>query len=197
MIKKMKMKRNSKNIFKESLNFIVESKKYIYLSFLVFLVSAVFGFIFADKLVFINDILKNLVDKTEGLGTIELIIFIFLNNLKSAFFGMILGLAFGIVPVINSIVNGTVLGFVFEKVYNISGISDFWRILPHGIFELPAIFIALGIGMKLGFSFFLRDKNKSLLAELKSAVYAFLLVILPLLIIAAIIEGLLIGFAKT
>ncbi|MEK6910996.1 MAG: stage II sporulation protein M [Nanoarchaeota archaeon] len=182
------------NLFKSSLDFIYESRKYIYVSVCLFLVSGVFGFIFADSLSFINEILKNLVDKTEGLGTVELMVFIFLNNLQSAFFGMMLGILFGIVPVINAITNGVVLGFVFEKVYNVSGFSDFWRILPHGIFELPAIFIALGIGMNLGFNVLSKKGKRGLFEQVKKAFYAFLLVILPLLIIAAIIEGLLIGF---
>lgn len=182
------------NFFRDSLKYISESRKYIFVSMVIFLVSAIFGFIFADKLTFINEILKNLVDKTEGLRAIQLIIFIFLNNLKTAFFGMMLGILLGIVPIVNAITNGVVLGFVFEKVYNLSGFSDFWRILPHGIFELPAIFISWGIGINLGFRVFSEKGIKGSFKEVKRAFYAFLSVIIPLLIVAATIEGLLINF---
>lgn len=193
----MKKRNIENNIFKDSLNLINESKKNIYLVIMIFFLSGLFGFIFADKLTFINEILKELVDKTKGLDTFELIVFIFLNNLQSAFLGMILGLAFGIMPLVNSIGNGVVLGFVFEKVYGVSGLSDFWRILPHGIFELPAIFIALGLGVSLGSKVCFQNDKKGVLYNLKRAILAFLCIVLPLLIIAAIIEGLLIGFAKT
>lgn len=192
----MKKKMNEKNIFRESLILIYESRKYIYSIITIFVLSGIFGFVLADKLTFINDILKELVDKTEGLGTFDLIVFIFLNNLQSALLGMVLGLFFGIMPLINSVGNGVVLGFVFRKVYAFSGLNDFWRILPHGVFELPAIFIALGLGLRLGSTvFFKRDKN-GVLYHLKKAILAFLCVILPLLLIAAIIEGLLIGLTK-
>lgn len=191
-------KRIVKNeIFRESLSLIYESRKYIYSIIAIFFISAMFGFVFADKLTFINEILKDLVNKTEGLGTFDLIVFIFLNNIQSAFLGMLLGLALGIMPLVNSIGNGVVLGFVFHKVYGVSGISDFWRILPHGIFELPAIFIALGLGLGLGSRVIFSNDKKGVLYHLKRAVLAFLCIVLPLLFIAAIIEGLLIGFAKT
>jgi uncharacterized membrane protein SpoIIM required for sporulation len=189
----MKKLVRKESLFMESINSIKSAKKYIYIIILLFFLSAIFGFIFADKLSFINQILKELVDKTEGLGPFDLTVFIFLNNLQSAFLGMVLGLAFGIMPFVNSIGNGIVLGFVFEKVYNVSGFSNFWRILPHGIFELPAIFIALGLGLQLGVNVIFN--SRSLFYELRRAVLAFLLIVLPLLIIAAIIEGLLISFS--
>ncbi len=189
------MKRN--NHFKNSWEFIVESKKYIYFAIGIFILSAIFGFIFHDKLTFIDKLLKSLVDRTEGLGTFDLISFIFFNNLQSAFFGMILGIVFGIMPLVNAVSNGVVLGYVLEKVFKFSGFSDFWRILPHGIFELPAIFISLGLGMRLGFFIFSKDKKRSFKSELKKAIYSFLLIVVPLLVIAAIVEGTLIIIGKS
>jgi len=32
----------------------------------------------------------------------------------------------------------------------IEGYGILWRLVPHGIFELPAVFISLGLGIKLG-----------------------------------------------
>ncbi len=106
--------------FKDSWEFIVESKKYIYFMIGIFVLSGIFGFIFHDKLTFIDELLKGLVDKTQGLGTFGLISFIFFNNLQSAFFGMILGIVFGIMPLINAVSNGVVLGYVLEKVFKFS-----------------------------------------------------------------------------
>jgi len=188
--------KNKNDRFSQALDFLSDSKKYIYASIILFFASALIGFFFASHFSFIEKILQQLVDETYGLGTLDLIVFIFWNNLKSAFIGLALGIAFGIMPIINAVSNGVVLGYVFNKIYNISGFADFWRILPHGIFELPAIFISLGMGMKLGSYIFTRKKNESLLHNIKRAFYAFVLVVVPLLIIAAIIEGLLINFTR-
>lgn len=192
---KIVKKRNSN--FVNSWKFIVESKKYIYSIVVIFILCGIFGFVFHDKLTFIDELLKGLIDKTKGLGIFSLISFIFFNNLQSAFFGMILGIFFGIMPLINAVSNGVVLGYVLEKVYKFTGFNDFWRILPHGIFELPAIFISLGLGMRLGLFIFSKDKKKKLFVEVKKAIFAFLFIVVPLLIIAAIIEGTLIIFMKS
>ena len=101
-----------------------------------------------------------------------------------------LGLFIGIFPLMATIQNGYILGFVGKAVVRAEGVLTLWRILPHGIFELPAIFIALGLGLKLGEKVLTRKKP---LKFLVSALKVFLLVIIPLLLIAAIIEGLLIG----
>jgi len=70
-----------------------------------------------------------------------------------------------------------------------------WRILPHGIFELPAVFIALGMGLKFGGFIFQKEKIKSLREYFWNSLRVFLFVVLPLLIIAGIIEGTLIFFS--
>ena len=64
-----------------------------------------------------------------------------------------------------------------------------WRIFPHGIFELPAVFISLGLGLKLGTFIFQRNKLKAFAEFFWNSLRVFLFIVLPLLIIAAIIEG--------
>ena len=136
--------------------------------------------------------MREIVSKTEGLGTLDMILFIFNNNVKSAFFGLMFGILFGIFPLINALFNGLVLGYVFKLAWGISGVNDFWRILPHGIFELPAIFISLGLGLKLGMFFFTKNWKKELKYRFYSSLKAFIFVVVPLLVVAAIIEGFLI-----
>jgi stage II sporulation protein M len=73
---------------------------------------------------------------------------------------------------------------------------------PHGIFELPAVFIAIGFGLKLGvcslrmiISGFDKKENKFFAENLINSFRSFFLVIVPLLVIAGIIEAVLIrGF---
>ena len=137
-------------MMEKSIKYLKESKKAILFVTAVFFLSAIFGILNADILEeIITPLIKDLIDKTEDLGLIGLIIFIFLNNSLTSFIGIILGIFLGIIPIISIITNGVVLGFVLEKVSKTS-IMGLWRLFPHGIFELPAVFISLGLGVKLG-----------------------------------------------
>jgi stage II sporulation protein M len=74
------------------------------------------------------------------------------------------------------------------------GILVLWRLLPHGIFELPALFLSAGLGLRLGTFIFRKNKLKSLKNYLFESLRVFLFIIFPFLLIAAIIEGILISF---
>src|SRR3989344_576945 len=156
MMKKRSDKRNSKlNVkkqFKEAIIYLKESLNYIYLAIFLFAASAVFGFLNAKNLTFIDEILKEIVSKTLNLGPLELIFFILQNNLQSAFVSLAGGILLSIGPILFAISNGTIIGYVMSRSYQSAGIQVLWRLIPHGIFELPAIFISLGLGIKLGFS---------------------------------------------
>ncbi|NCN99455.1 hypothetical protein COU62_00195 [Candidatus Pacearchaeota archaeon CG10_big_fil_rev_8_21_14_0_10_35_219] len=197
MRKKQRTRINRKrsNWFKDSWDYIKESKNYIYSAIFLFLAGGLVGFIFQGYFEnYLLEIIRDLVDKTEGLSTEGLILFIFWNNLGSAFISILSGMLLGIVPVMSILVNGVLLGFVMNKAIAVEGIFTFWRLAPHGIFELPAIFIAVGLGIKFG-TFWFSGKNikKEFYRRLRSSLKVFLTIILPLLIVAAIIEGLLIG----
>jgi stage II sporulation protein M len=172
------------------------SKNYIIAAILLFLGACLFGFVFSSSLGFIDDIIRNALSKVRDLSGISLIGAIFLNNAQSAFVSMFFGIVFGIFPIFNALFNGMVVGYVLSRVVSETGLSELWRILPHGIFELPAIFIALGLGLRLGTSFFTKSWKKELGKRVYQACLVFLFIVLPLLIIAAIIEGLLITFYK-
>jgi len=192
-----------RNFFKENYskcwNFIKESRKFIYTITGVF-----FGFVLIGFFVPVPDyisqeimkILEELIKKTEGLSGFGLIKFIFLNNTQSSFLGMVLGVFLGIFPVIFSAFNGYILGFVAALAVNAGGGGVLWRILPHGIFELPAIFISLGLGLRMGLLIFQHSALKRFKDYLYELIRVFLLVVLPLLILAAIIEGSLITLIK-
>jgi stage II sporulation protein M len=193
MVKKRKETWLRKGFF-ESLEYIKESKEYINSIIVLFFASSFVGFFFASQFGFIDELLEGIVSQIIGLGMWDIIVFIFANNASSSFFGLLLGGFFGIFSIIVTVVNGLVLGYVFESVYQVSGIRDWWRILPHGIFELPAIFISLGLGLRLGFSFFEGKKwKKEFYRRFVEGMKAFLLVVIPLLVVAAFIEGILIG----
>ncbi len=179
--------------WKEAKKYLGESKGYIYSMILIFIASTLIGYFNVSRLGFLDELLKNIVSKTIGLNPLELIFFILQNNLQSALLGFLLGIFLGIFPVINAVTNGAVLGYVLARTQEVAGISQFWRVLPHGIFELPAVFIALGLGIRFGFFIFNGNPWEELKRRFYSSINVFLMVVVPLLIIAAIIEGILIA----
>ena len=180
-----------------SVNFIKESKVFIYFIMGIFFLFTMIGFFVPTPEIISDQILKfieELLRKTQDLSQFEFIRFIFFNNIQSAFFGMIFGVLLGLFSVISAIANGYVLGFVASFSVNIEGISVLWRLFPHGIFELPAIFISLGLGLKIMTFIFEKNKLKTLKIYIKNSLRTFLFIVIPLLIIAAVIEGSLIFF---
>lgn len=170
---------------------IKECKSHIFVVIFIFVLSLFIGYFFPYFFVEeIKEFIKNLIERTSGMNALELIIFILFNNLWISFLGLAAGILFGIFPILVAVVNGYIIGFIFQEVVKSSGAFELWRILPHGVFELPAVIVSLGMGLKLGTSLFLEFK-KALKLFLNLA-KVFVLVVLPLLVVAAIIEGLLI-----
>ncbi len=145
-MKKLKTKQQ----FKEAISYLKESTKYIYFSIIIFILSAILGFALKDDLSFLNRILEELISKTIGLNMPELTVFILQNNLQSAFYSVATGIFLGIFPIISILTNGLVIGYVLGLTADAAGFLVWWRLLPHGIFELPAIFISFGLGIKWG-----------------------------------------------
>lgn len=212
-MKKKKVSRKKKEHFNfreeytKCWDFLKASREFLYFIILVFFIFFVLGFFFTDlidslfRVVFnvslsetILDYINQLILQTEGMGMEELIGFIFLNNLRSSFFALVFGILLGIFPVFAAVLNGFLLGFVADLSVRSQGIFVLWRILPHGIFELPAVFISLGLGLRLGFYFWRRRKNEKFKDLFIESIRIFLLIVFPLLVIAAIIEGILIAF---
>ena len=188
--------------FKDGLNYIKESKRYIYLASAVFALFMLIALIFPTPELLeqqIREIIKNLIEQTADLDALSLICYIFSNNLWVSILGIFLGVIFCIAPFFIALSNGYVIGFVIKTAVNglgmREGIISLWRLFPHGIFELPAVLISLGIGLKLGVSAFLALKKNSfkiLARDIKKALKLIFYIIFPLLLIAAIIEGFLI-----
>lgn len=172
--------------FKKSLSQLSLIKVYFWFSFFLFFLIAFLGFLF--PIFFEEQILKiieNLIKQTKNLGVFGLIRFVISNNIQSAFFSFLLGIFLGIFPILILIVNSYILGFVANKIVASEGTLVLWRLLPHGIFEIPAILISVALGIRLGMFFFqAKDKQKSFLYLIVSALiffgfsFIFLLIIL-------------------
>ena len=205
----MKQKRGKKNQrfslreeYKKSWDYIRDSRSFIYFVIISFFILALVAFFFNQ---FINNLinsllginlneqilgfLEELLAKTQNMSQLELIKFIFFNNLSSSFFGMVFGAALGIFPLISIITNGYLLGLVSSMASGEGGLIVLFRLLPHGIFELPAVFISLGLGLKLSTFILQKNKGEAFRDYLWNSLRVFILIVIPLLIIAAIIEG--------
>jgi len=159
---------------------------------LTFLVGFTYPYFFRIEIL---GFIEKLMLMFEGKSMMEMIGLIFFNNLRASFFAMILGIGIGIFPMLTLIVNGYLLGFVSREAASIGGISVLWQLAPHGIFELPAVIFSIAIGLKIGGDMFYGKIGGKLKHNFEEGFRFFFFVILPLLVIAAIIEGVLIGLA--
>lgn len=191
-----KRKNKKRNFFiknySESWNYVKDSRNFIYSIILVFLAFFLIGFflpvpkdIAEQILKFIEELLK----QTENMNQSEITRFIFLNNLQSSFTGMLFGIFLGIFPLIVAMLNGYILGFVVLLSVGSEGFLVLWKLLPHGVFELPAVFISLGLGLRFGTFIFQKNKTESFRNYLWNSLKTFLFIVFPLLVVAAIIEG--------
>jgi len=178
--------------------FLNESRWYVVFALGIFALTFVIGFIYpyffrAEIFAFI----KELMLMFEGKGASEMVVLIFFNNLKASFFAMILGIGIGIFPLVTGVINGYLLGFVSREAVGIGGLGVLWKLAPHGIFELPAVIFSIGIGMKIGWSVVggRWSVGKKLKHNFREGLRFFVFVIFPLLLVAGIIEGVLIGLA--
>lgn len=179
-----------KNTYKECWSYLKESRNYFLIITAVFLISGFIGFLYPVFLIeFIKKFVEEILTKTEGMSFIQLFIFILENNLMTAFVGLLFGVFFGLFPLLLAFLNGYIIGFVANFSVASAGIFSLWKLLPHGIFELPALIISLGLGLKLGMFIFAKNKKKRFLYDLKNSLRVFVFVIIPLLIIAGIIEA--------
>ncbi len=258
------MKKNSiKKQYQESWKLLLRAKWYTVISIAIFSLAFIIGFIF--PIFFktqIQFMLKTMAEMFLGLNMFQTISKIFFNNLRAGFISLLFGLVFGIMPLFSSLFNGYLGGFVGRMAVDVEGLGILLRLIPHGIFELTAIFISLGLAIYLANLFlqeickikkqkfrmfiiitiflittplnlylnvvlatsnvinpnnlvlappvimlgaynliilstflyflYLSSKNKKMKTEIAASVKAFILIVIPLLFIAAIVEGILI-----
>jgi len=163
-----------------------------------FVCSAIIGYLgflnelFRAALEYIEQLSENVKDFSDSypLWVLFLLFFfvIFLNNAFTCFIDILSGPLAGIVPLFSAFVNGGLVGWFVQQEGGIVLVA----IIPHGIFEIPAFLISAAIGLRLGREVFRSRGERDLGGEMKMGLWVFLTLILPLLVIAAIIESALI-----
>jgi stage II sporulation protein M len=126
----------------------------------------------------------------SNMGLLELFGFIAWNNASKSLLFMLGGLLGGVLPLFFVIFNGFFIGWVAYSLGAVRGIGYIIAgLTPHGIIEIPAIILAMSIGMSLGYAVLnsLRGEG-NIMKEAKPAIGLFLTRVIPMLIIAAVIE---------
>lgn len=198
-INKSNFSENIRRSYADSFNFIKESRFFIYLSIFLFFASTLFGFFYPflyreEMKIVIREIMGSI---SQDDSAARIILLIFLNNIKVAIISVIFGIFYGVIPFFLLLFNGYIVGFVSSEVINSRGFLPLFLLVPHGIFEIPAIIISTALGMKIGFSIFTKENpfpeiKKNLIESLK----IFVFIIFPLILLAGIIEGLLIAILR-
>jgi uncharacterized membrane protein SpoIIM required for sporulation len=114
------------------------------------------------------------------------------NNLSVAFSTFAMGITAGIGTVWMIMLNGLLLGVIGAATWKAGMAVQLWSfVAPHGVLELPAIFIAGGAGLEIarGLLFPGMLPRKVSLAQAGSRAARLLLGTIPMLIVAGLIEG--------
>lgn len=131
-------------------------------------------------------------------GFWQMFLFILENNVVIAFLAFLSGIIFGLptffILVSNSFIIGLIIAVAGQEMSILMIASS---IVPHGIFEIPAILLALSLGFFIGDSFFgFLFKKKKLKKDFIFSFKVFFILVAPLLFIAALVESFLIVVLK-
>ncbi len=182
--------------FTDSIDTLRQLKKLIATSIVLFFTASILGAIFSEDLYpNILPILQSILEEIQDANFVELFAFILGQNLSATATIMLSGIVFGILPFVSIVSNGIVLGVVLTQLQQSTGASHWWEVVPHGIFELPALFIATSLGFYLGGALFAQERWQTVKHRLMKSLTTYTFWVMPLLLIAAIIESALITSA--
>lgn len=188
----------------------VTLRTYVVVSSLLFLFSILIGYLNSDVFFsFAMEFLDGVLETLSGKGSLYTSFFIMYNNIKVAFFSLLFGFTL-VFPLFLILSNGFVIGAVLQKSIEEIGPVALLYLLPHGIFEIPALLLAFAYGLLIGVQFYLLvfvsvkhvfglSSSKQFQKQfftfkkiLLRGLLLFLMLVIPLLIIAGFIEGMLV-----
>ncbi|WP_045217453.1 stage II sporulation protein M [Desulfonatronovibrio magnus] len=173
----------------EALQTIRAARPFILSAVLVYCAAAVAGWVYPGELQFMEDQFMELAKRFQDLNFIEFSTRIFMHNLVASYLAMCFVTLFGIIPMILAAFNGLLLGWFAGWLPEVSWMQLAVMLVPHGMFEWPAMFIAFGVGMWRGMGGMFTGTTLTWWQLWKKANYAYFFVVVPLLFVAAIIEG--------
>lgn len=172
--------------------YIYELRYFFLLTICLFFATLGLGYVLGEVLSSsVLEVLRQIFGGVGEVNPVWLMLFIFLNNSVKSFFAILLGVLFAIVPLSFVALNGFVLGVIVYEMVRLKGVLyAFVLLAPHGVIEIPVILFSSAIGARLGYELIKRIKGEGNVGdELNIGVRFFIRYILPLLLVAAIIEA--------
>ena len=157
----------------------------------VFIFSLVIGYGIGDNISQdVMDDLMGVFPNFENFDITMFILFIVFNNVSKSFLFMILGFVGSFPPLYFNIMNGFIIGiFSYKFSINYGLLITTAFLLPHGIIEIPTILLSSAAGMRLGYQLINRLRGHGGVGvEFVMALRLFVSRIIPLLLLAAIVE---------
>lgn len=143
-------------------------------------------------------LINSVIDKFQGIiqnGEISFTALLF-NNLQACIIGILIGfLPFIFLPIVGIVSNAAVFGVVISS--SDAALIPVWKviifgIMPHGIFELTAVFLCYAMGISICWNLTKKilgyPRHGNLKILLQNCVRVTILMVIPLLIVAAGIE---------
>lgn len=118
--------------------------------------------------------------------------YIFLRNSINTLIATAAGFFFGLFPLFFVFINGYIVGLViYVKGIEMGFGKVLLYILPHGVIEIPAILLANSYGVWLGKQFYgkLRGRSISMKTSFLAVFRKYLRIVVPLLLLAAMVEA--------
>jgi len=120
-------------------DYFIRNRNLILLGIIIFIISIIVGYVYND--VFRNIMLEAMKNMNIPLDNpIDSTVALFLNNIRVNLLMILLGFTFSVISVMVLFVNGILIGFITSIV---PGHIIFLYTFPHGIFEIPALFLAM------------------------------------------------------
>lgn len=197
---RMDKNKNKRNNFKlmAYLRYVRGLKFHIVLSLITFLLSGVLGYFYAmmhpEDVSILIGIISEAFSPIMEMSTPQIALYIFFHNTLLCLVAVLLGVALGIIPILFAASNGALLGVLAAVVRDKFGWTAFVvGVLPHGVFEIPAMILSIAVGIKFGQetlnAALRRNGKKKLRVEIINGLKFFAGVVMPLLAAAAIIEA--------
>lgn len=179
-----------RSYYSSAIGHLCDARAFVFLAAAVFMLGVLAGFVFPGSFGGMLSSFRAMAEAFRGRSTPVLILMIFMKNFTALFLSMWAGAALGIFPFFSALANGLLLGVLFSMFAEGGLAGMIWGLAPHGVFELPATFTAWGLGLWRGAWLFRRDRGQPFRERAWKAYRVFFAFVLPLLIIAAVIEGL-------
>lgn len=162
---------------------LASAKGFIFAAVAIFFGAAVVGALYPQFSLPQLELFREYAEMFRGRSWAGLVLLIFFNNAVAAGIAILLAPLLGLVPLLGVVTNGLILGAFW-----LQHADNFWRLIPHGIFELPAVFIAWGVGLWIGF-WVIHARFSVLRERFNAGFRLYFTIVIPLLIIAALIEA--------